>query len=78
MRLSELPVGRSARVEQVEGQLPLARRLADLGFLPGTRITALRRAPLGDPVEFELRGCRLCLRRSEAECIRVRDEGSAE
>ncbi|TDI20188.1 MAG: ferrous iron transport protein A, partial [Acidobacteria bacterium] len=44
----------------------------DLGFVPGTLVEVRRRAPLGDPVEFELRGTHLCLRRGEAARIRVR------
>ena len=69
--LADLEPGASARVEAVESGTPFGRRLADLGFLPGTPVRVLRRAPLGDPVEYELRGTRLCLRRSEARRIRV-------
>ena len=60
---------------------PASRRLLDLGVLPGTPIRVIRRAPLGDPVVYELRGYRLCLRRSETAHIFVcaasetRDEG---
>lgn len=49
----------------------MGRRLADLGFLPGTEVRVVRRAPLGDPTVFELRGFQLCLRRSEAALVRV-------
>jgi len=73
-RLSDLAPGTSARVTAVEGHGPSERRLMDLGLLPGTRVRAVRRAPLGDPVEFELRGYRLCLRRRDAACVRVRVE----
>jgi Fe2+ transport system protein FeoA len=56
----------------VEGHSsPIGRRLLDLGFTPGSRLRVVRRAPLGDPVEYELRGSRICLRRGEAERIRV-------
>ena len=48
--------------------------LLDLGFTPGTAIRGLRRAPLGDPSLYELRGMRLCLRRAEAHWIRVVSE----
>ena len=48
------------------------RRLLDLGLLPGTPVRALRRAPLGDPGVYELRGYRLCLRRSESDRVQVR------
>lgn len=50
----------------------MSRRLEDLGFVPGTRVRALRRAPLGDPTLYEVRGTQLCLRRSEALRVRVR------
>ena len=41
-------------------------------MLPGTRIRVIRRAPMGDPVVYELRGYRLCLRRTEAAHVFVR------
>ncbi|HMQ20905.1 MAG TPA: FeoA family protein, partial [Planctomycetota bacterium] len=46
-------------------------RLAALGFCPGTMLRADRRAPLGDPMIFEVRGTRLALRQRDARCIRV-------
>lgn len=51
---------------------PIPRRLLDLGFVPGTPVLVVRRAPLGDPLELELRGYRLCVRRTEAERICTR------
>lgn len=75
--LSQLPPGRSATVVSVDDSGPVGRRLLDLGLLPGTAIQALRRAPLGDPGVYELRGYRLCLRRSETDRIRVRPEPDA-
>jgi len=49
----------------------LARRLGELGFVPGTEIQVVRRAPLGDPIEIELRGYRVCLRREQLEGLLV-------
>jgi len=69
--LADLAPGAAARVESVDPGSPLGRRLLDLGFVPGTEVRVVRRAPLGDPVEYELRGYRLCLRRSEALRIQV-------
>jgi ferrous iron transport protein A len=64
--------GDTAVVARVEGASPLvARRLADLGFVPGTRVTALRKAPLGDPASFRVRGTTICLRRAEARAVLV-------
>jgi len=70
--LADLPPGARAEVESVDEDGPLGRRLLDLGFAPRTQVRVVRRAPLGDPVVYELRGTRLCLRRSEAKRIRVR------
>ncbi len=70
--LASLPPGSRARVLAVLDEAsPVGRRLLDLGFTPGSRLRVVRRAPLGDPVEYELRSFRICLRRSEAERIRV-------
>ncbi len=70
--LAELPVGATGEVERVFAVSPIGQRLRDLGFHPKTRVRVVRRAPLGDPIVFELRGYRLCLRRKEAASIQVR------
>ncbi len=76
--LSDLGPGEPAVVESVAAPGPIGRRLLDLGFLPGTPVALLRRAPLGDPSVYQIRGSQLCLRRSEASRIRVRrDPGVA-
>lgn len=69
--LAELPVGGRGVVVRVERGGASGRRLADLGLLPGTAVLCRRRAPLGDPRVYELRGGMLCLRRSEALAVRV-------
>ena len=75
MPLSEVEPGDSATITNVDRSGPQGRRLGDLGLLPRTLIKVVRRAPLGDPTEFELRGYRLCLRRQEAARVRVRLNG---
>jgi ferrous iron transport protein A len=75
LKLAELPLGEPAVIDAVEAGSPVAQRLLDLGFVPGTAVRALRRAPLGDPTLYELRGTRLCLRRSEAARVDVRLAG---
>jgi len=72
LSLAELPDGDSGVVVELGVDGPLRQRLMDLGFLPGTAVTPVRRAPLGDPHVYLLRGTRLCLRKSEARNIRVR------
>ena len=69
--LSSLAAGWSATVLAVEASTPQSRRLLDLGFVPETKVRVVRRAPLGDPIAFYLRGGQICLRRVEAEKIRV-------
>jgi ferrous iron transport protein A len=72
--LSELLPGQRARlVSPADGQA-IGRRLQDLGFVPDTPLEVVRRAPLGDPVEIEIRGYRLCLRLEQLSGLRVRVE----
>ena len=66
-----LAAGSRARVCGHPGAGELPPRLADLGFVGGTEIAVIRVAPLGDPVELELRGYRLCLRRDALERVCV-------
>ncbi len=70
--LSELPVGAHALIVRVDAAADPGGRLEELGFLPGTRVQLLRRAPLGDPAVYALRGTRFCVRRAEARAVQVR------
>jgi ferrous iron transport protein A len=72
LSLCQIEIGTIAIVDRVEASAPIARRLSDLGFIPGTPVTPIRRAPLGDPGVYEIRGVQYCLRRSEAGTIQVR------
>lgn len=69
--LLALAVGRSARIAPAAGPASIPSRLEDLGFVPGTRLRVLRRAPFGDPVEVELRGYRICLRAEQVAGLMV-------
>jgi ferrous iron transport protein A len=69
--LASLGPGACGLIESVDASSAVGRRLADLGFLPQTRVRVLRRAPLGDPSVYELRGYRLCMRRAEAARVLV-------
>ena len=71
LALADLPPGGRALVVGISAPPALARRLEALGFLPDTPVRCRRRAPLGDPRVYELRGTQLCLRRSEAALIQV-------
>ena len=69
---AELEVGQSGRVVRVSGTDEISRRILEMGVTPGVQIRRLGTAPLGDPLEFELRGYRLSLRKSEAAHIEIR------
>lgn len=71
LKLSQLPVGTRAAIRAFPGQGPAFLRLREMGVLPGATITLLRTAPLGDPLEVQVRGYSLTLRKSEAEHVVV-------
>ncbi len=70
-KLSELKAGTKCRVKEVRGSGPVKRRVLDMGIVPRSEIEVIRVAPLGDPVEFKLKGYYLSLRKEEAENIFV-------
>jgi DtxR family Mn-dependent transcriptional regulator len=69
--LHKLGVGQRGVVVRVGGKGPARRRMMDMGLVPGSEVKVVRVAPLGDPVEFELKGYSLSLRKSEARDITV-------
>lgn len=69
--LSTLTIGESATVVNVNATGEVGVRALEMGMIPGTRVTLVSVAPLGDPLVFELRGYRLSLRRSEAAGVEV-------
>ena len=71
MNLSELAVGASAIIREMPKTGATFVRLREMGLLAGTRLTLVRTAPLGDPIEIKLRGYHLTLRKSEAEHVLV-------
>jgi Fe2+ transport system protein FeoA len=73
-KLSDLKPGNTATVIKLTGSGAVKRRIADMGITSGARIEMIRNAPLGDPVEFKVRGYLLTLRRSEAEGVIVSTE----
>ena len=73
--LSDLAPGDSGRVVSAPEGSGIELRLVDLGFVAGTALRVIRRAPLGDPVEIEIRGTRICLRRQDLIGIRVEVDG---
>ena len=72
--LTDLGIGNAARIVSVDVNGNRGRRLEALGLVTGTSIRVIRKAPLGDPLEYELRGTRLCLRSQDARHIHVEIE----
>ena len=66
MTLDELSVGHSGVITQVGGEGILRCRLLDMGLIPGTAVTVIKVAPMGDPIEIRLRGYELTLRKEDA------------
>lgn len=69
--LHQLTPGCRAIVRYVGGETAVRQRLLELGFVPGTQLRVVRLAPLGDPMQIELHGAYISLRRSEARTILV-------
>ena len=69
--LARLPVGSRGRVTGVEGADEISVRLMEMGLIPGCEFSLIGAAPLGDPLELEIRGYRLSIRKSEAARIAV-------
>ena len=78
MTLDKLPVGQSAVITNVKGEGPLRCRLLDMGIIPKTKVSVMKIAPMGDPIEIHVRGYELTLRMEDAKNIDVRVEGATE
>ena len=78
MKLADMKCGDTARVVNVEGEGHLRKRILDLGLTRGVEVKLIRIAPLGDPVEIELRGYRLTVRKTEADIIEFESTSSAD
>lgn len=71
LSLDKLAPGESGRIVKIHGRGAIRRRLVDMGFTCGAKIDVVKLSPLGDPIEYRLRGYHLSLRRSEARLIDV-------
>jgi len=69
--LADLPDGARARLISVGGERAWRRRLLELGFVPGTELRVVRRVPVGNVLEVELRFSRMTLRIDEAAALQV-------
>ncbi len=69
--LTDVPMGKDARVITVNGNSSVTRRLMEMGVIPGVNVQVVKTAPFGDPIEIRVRGYSLAMRRNEAAAIEV-------
>ena len=69
--LGDVKVGQTVKVVRVHGEGAIRRRIMDMGITKGVEIFVRKMAPLGDPMELNLRGYELSLRKADAEMIEV-------
>ena len=65
MTLDELQVGKDAVIQSVGGEGALRRHFLDMGLIPGTEVTLMKVAPMGDPIEYRIWGYELTLMQQE-------------
>ena len=70
--LKEVKIGESVKVKALKGEGSVKRRIMDMGITKGVEIFVRKVAPLGDPIEVNVRGYELTIRKSEAENIDVK------
>lgn len=71
LTLKELKIGKYAVITSVGGEGALRQHFLDMGVIPGTEVTVIKYAPMGDPMELQIHGYELTLRLADADCIEV-------
>ncbi len=71
MFLSDLKVGSTAKIKKINGEGAVKRRIMDMGITKGTEVFVRKVAPLGDPIELNIRGYELSIRKMDAVLIEV-------
>ena len=69
--LKDVKVGKTVKVVKLHGEGPVKRRIMDMGITKGVEIYVRKVAPLGDPIELNLRGYELSLRKADAEMVEI-------
>ena len=78
MTLKDLPIGSTAVITEVGGEGALRQHFLDMGMIPGTEVTVVKYAPMGDPIELMLRGYELTLRLEDAGRIGIEESPAAD
>jgi len=77
MKLSDLNTGERGVIVKVNGHGAFRKRLIEMGFISGKKVTVVLNAPLKDPIEYEILGYKISLRREEAKQIEIISEAEA-
>ena len=77
MQLSELQNSQHGIITKVRGRGAFRKRITEMGFIKGKKVTVIKNAPLKDPIEYRIMNYQVSLRRSEASLIEVIDEDEA-
>lgn len=73
MTISDLRIGQQGKIVAVGGEGPLRLRFLDMGLIPGTQVRLQKVAPMGDPIQIQVRGYELTIRREDAAMISVQE-----
>lgn len=71
MTLKDAKIGSTVTVTKINGQGPLKRRIMDMGITKGVNIRVVKVAPLGDPIEINVRNYELSIRKADAALIEI-------
>lgn len=74
MTIDDLKIGEDGVITQVGGEGALRLRFLDMGLIPGTKVLLQKTAPMGDPIQIQIRGYELTIRREDAQKIAIRRE----
>lgn len=69
--LREVPIGSTVKVVKIHGEGAVRRRIMDMGLTKGVDVTVRKMAPLGDPIQLNVRGYELSIRKADAEMVEV-------
>ena len=75
MTIDDLKIGQSGTINRVGGEGALRFRFLDMGLIPGTAVKLQKIAPMGDPIQIQVRGYELTIRREDARQITLLEDG---
>lgn len=73
MTVNDLKIGQGGVIAEVGGEGALRLRFLDMGLIPGTKVILQKIAPMGDPIQIQVRGYELTIRREDAQKITLRE-----